>query len=611
MKEPFQSFLFVRKNGKGWAAKKCNEYCETTLTERGQYSVGTIFSRSAFYPLQVSPDDPPRAILLFQAPAGDLLPSVTVQIQNKKSAAFQWRSSDDIRLTKVELHHRFKENDEVLNFWEVFGERAQEDLRISFEQWKGGAHEVFIRAYDDLQSTDSGSITIFYADEETMREKRLRDLRAVIDEWVHVLADLLESNEDQEIIEGINSRIDQIEYPEIEEESLIAAYIRELISLGKRIQNWALYEIDFEGTPNLIKRTEKEILYGLSLIFQEKTGEIEATSDALRSSQDELNALLEKIQKGEVEFDSKMLEEAFKKLAKEIEDLQKKIRELPQGPSDDLINREALEAQAEDADSLAKRIEEIKKQLESGDQAGALRELESLMNQLSILTKEIERSLDQWKENLDQDAMQASQRYIKDLKDLKERQDEISKKTEEVKEMAEKLDMKDFDEVDPKELGEVQKKYEELKEQELKLAEDFNSLTDKFDSDLDGTEWKEAFRSEEAKKMESDIQERMEGAGEALRSERGHEALTNEKEASHLMQQAIEKQGQKQQQAQSRLQGKDQASGKKAREKVDIISSQGKGEKERRRKILDSLKQKVDERFQKSHEQYFEEMLQR
>ena len=47
------------------------------------------------------------------------------------------------------------------------------------------------------------------------------------------------------------------------------------------------------------------------------------------------------------------------------------------------------------------------------------------------------------------------------------------------------------------------------------------------------------------------------------------------------------------------------------REKVEIIESEGRGERKRRQKIMNSLKQKVDENFQKSHERYFEELLQR
>jgi ABC-type transporter Mla subunit MlaD len=77
---------------------------------------------------------------------------------------------------------------------------------------------------------------------------------------------------------------------------------------------------------------------------------------------------------------------------------------------------------------VADKIEEIKKQMASGDSKGAMRELESLLNQLSILSKEMERTLDQWKSNLDQGAMQAQEKFMKKLQDLRKKQEELAQK---------------------------------------------------------------------------------------------------------------------------------------------------------------------------------------
>jgi hypothetical protein len=46
-------------------------------------------------------------------------------------------------------------------------------------------------------------------------------------------------------------------------------------------------------------------------------------------------------------------------------------------------------------------------------------------------------------------------------------------------------------------------------------------------------------------------------------------------------------------------------------QKIEIRGTESKSEKERRRKIMDSLKQQVGEKYQQSHERYFEELLQR
>ena len=45
--------------------------------------------------------------------------------------------------------------------------------------------------------------------------------------------------------------------------------------------------------------------------------------------------------------------------------------------------------------------------------------------------------------------------------------------------------------------------------------------------------------------------------------------------------------------------------------KVELLATECKVEKERRRKMMESLQRNVEDRFQKSHEQYFEEQLQR
>jgi hypothetical protein len=608
-----KTFLYVKESGKDWLMIPCEGSCDWVLRERGQYAVGTLFSRSSIFPLQVMPDEAPRSVLFVNV-NGEFVPSASVQALNQEKLQMQSTASDDIRLTKIEIHHRSpqNDNDETIFEWTVNDSHFKKDFPLPLTGWKGGQHQIFIRAYDQFKSSDSSAVTILFEDEETMRAKRLADLRALIDEWVHVLADLLETQADKKLSEHLEKRLEGIQYPDTTDAPLIAAFVKELGLLSDRILRWAKYAPDFSQTDDLVVRAEKAILYGLSLIFQEKTGEIEATSDSLKNSQDQLSKLLEKIKKGEMDASSQELQAAFQKLAEQLAELQKKMRDLPSGPSDDLINREAMQAQVDESESLAKRIEEIQKQMAAGDNKGAMRELESLLNQLSILSKEMEHSLDQWKSNLDQGAMQSAERFQKKLEDLRKREEELAKKTENLKEKSQKLEAqnsKTWKPIQPEKIENLQKEYNDLKKQQEKVGQEFQQSTQDFDREMKGTEFEPMFRSEESKQNEQQISDRMTNAKDALTQRKGFDALSNEKEALELMKKLSESQQKMQQQMQQS--GQREANTKQSREKVEILATESKSEKERRRKIMDSLQHKVDERYQKSHEQYFEEMLQR
>jgi hypothetical protein len=609
------TFIYVRElNQKNWTAYPCAENCELTLKERGEYAVGSQFSRSTIFPLQVVPDELPKGVVMVKVDE-EWVPSATIDVLNKKDLNFQLAASDDILLTKVELHHRFEDSDQVVEKWSLKENHFKSEITLPLEGWKGGHHEVFLKLFDVTQNATSAAVTIIFADENTLREKRLQNLRSLLDEWVHVLADLLDSNQDQKLADGLIKRLQQIEYAEDGESPLINAFTKELRSLGQRIENWARFSPNFSESKSLIQKTEKTLLYGLSLLFQEKTGEIQSTTDALHASQNDLNKLLEKIKDGKMELNSKELEEAFQKLAAQLEEMQKKIRDLPQGPQDDLINREAMEAQAEESQNLAKRIEDIKKQVASGDNKGAMRELESLLNQLSILSKEMEHSLDQWKNNLDQGALQSSERFGKKLEELQKRQEDLAKRTEKLKDKSEKLEaesQKKWQPIEPEKLKKLKKEYSELGKEQEKISGDLKNSIDKFDKEVEGSEWQQLLRSEQMQEMENQISDKMQESKDALSEEKSFESLGSQREAIELMTKAQNAQKQMRQNAESASKGGGLASGPQSKsEKIEIKGTEKQGEKERRRKIMDSLRQKVDEKFQKSHEQYFEDLLQR
>lgn len=607
-KTSLQPYVFVQLNDR-WSVFPCDQFCEFEVRGSGQYSVGNLLRRSAAFPIQSFMDEPPRSAIWVKV-NGDMVPGASLQLLNIKDLKLELTATDDLRLSKLVLIHKYMESEEVIDTIKAEGKAFRTSYTLKMNGWKGGLHLIFVEPHDDFASSRSEPLQITYNDESTLREKRLRDLEALINEWTHVLADLIESKLDKKLSESLRSRLKEIQYPSMESSGLMAAYIKELQSLSDRIQGWIDIRSPMTQVDDLIKRTERSILYGLSLLFQERAGDIGQTAADLKSSQADLSKLLEQIKSGKLDINSETLEEAFKELAKQLEELQKKISQLPKGPQDDMINREALESQAQEAQSLADRIEDIRKQAQSGDSKGALRELESLLNQLSILSREMERGLDQWQQNMDQGALQKSQEFAKKIDQIKKQQEDLIKATESAKEKLEKLEQKPFSIKDKKDLNEQEKleqQIESLESKQEKLSEDLKEAGQQFDKALEGTEWSQLFRSEEAKALESEAGERMIESKEGLDSFRMMESVTNQKEAVEMLKKMSE--GQKQMQQQ--MQQMSESMSPSAPEKMEILGSEGKGEKERKRKIMESLKQNVGEKYQKSHERYFEELLQR
>lgn len=603
-----QPYVFVQLNDR-WSVFACTQFCEFEVQGSGQYSVGHLLQRSAAFPIQSFMDEPPRSAIWVKV-NGDLVPGAALQLLNIKDLNLDLTATDDLRLSKLVLIHKYMDQEEVVDTIKADGKAFRASFILKMDGWKGGLHLIYLEPHDDFTSSRSEPLQITYNDESTLREKRLRDLEALINEWTHVLADLIESKLDKKLSDSLRSRLKEIQYPGMESSGLIAAYSKELQLLSDRILGWIDIRAPMTQVDDLIKRTERSILYGLSLLFQERAGDIGQTAADLKSSQADLSKLLEQIKSGKLDINSEALEEAFKELAKQLEEMQKKIAQLPKGPQDDLINREALEAQAQEAQSLADRIEEIRKQAQSGDSKGALRELESLLNQLSILSREMERGLEQWQQNMNQGALQKSQEFAKKIDGIKKRQEELMKETEAAKEKLEKLETKPFSIKDKKDLRDqeaLEKKVESLEAKQEKLSEDLKEAGEQFDKSLEGTEWSQLFRSEDAKALESETGERMIQSKEGLDSFRMTESLTNQQEAVEMLKKISE--GQKQMQQQ--MQQMSESMSPSAPEKMEILGSEGKGEKERKRKIMESLKQNVGEKYQKSHERYFEELLQR
>lgn len=614
----FQIFVFLKSPTGGWQAIACHDFCEFQLNQSGQYAVGTLFSRSSLFPLQVFTDEVPKSGL-FAEVDGELAPALALEVLSQTQLPLEIIASDDLRLTRVELLHRFEGQENILAAFPTGGKAFKERFVLQMSDWKSGEHEILVRPFDDFQSGLSSPLKILFNDEKSIREKRVRELTGLIDEWVHVLADLVETKMDRRLKEGIPERLSEIQYPDVidspanPQESMMNVFIKELQSLALRIDRWARGPAHLGQVDDLIKRTESQILYGLSLLFQEKAGSIEETSQNLSDSQADLAKMLEQMKEGKLDINSKALDEAFKKLAQQLEELQKKIAELPQGPGDDFINREALQQQADESQNLADRIEEIRRQAAEGDESGALKELESLLNQLSILSKEMERGLDQWKQNIDKGSLQQAQAFMKKVESLKEREKKLNEKTQALKKKSEEFDQKNksiFSPQDAKQLKDIQDQIQKSEKEQGEIAREFSEATEAYEQGLEGSEWKEFLLDEESKALEGSVLERMSDSEQGLKEHRLYDADANQQEAITLMDKMAENQKQKMQQMQQMTQKQPQAM-KGQGGKVEILGNDAKGEKERRRRIMDSLKQKVGDKFQQSHERYFEELLQR
>ncbi|TVQ78012.1 MAG: hypothetical protein EA369_07830 [Bradymonadales bacterium] len=612
----WQAYLFTREEGRDWTARACGVWCEGTIQGRAQYAVGSLLNRSPAFPIQLLDDEPPRA-RIFLRDGQDLVPHPRLNILNSTRLSLQLLAHDDFGIESLVFVHEFGDSETELLRLEDLGTNFREDFELKIEDWPGGTHALYLLVRDQMQEVRSQSLIIQYADEEYMREMRNQNIRAYLDQWIHVLADLLESKTDQRLATSLEQNLGLLGRPDVYEHDLFEIWVAEMQGLQSRIERQVLRLQQLREIPAFVRELERQILYALSLLFQEKAGDVHAAKDSVRATQQDLAALLEEIRQGKESLSSEKMQEAFERLAAQLEDLRERMRNLPQGPQDQHVNREAIEEQISQSQELEDRIAEIKRLASMGQDELALRELESLTNQLSILTQEIERGLEQWEENLAQGAMQASESYERALQELSERQQRLLERTQEWQEQGESLDEEfkaapeEAIEALQQELLKWNEKSQELAEEQDKIRSDMEKLGEKFAEQLENTEWESVFRSSSQEDLERRIQTEMTQATRSLESQRSFEAVSAEQEGLELLRQAREHQQQMRQRVQEQAQAMMQRQRDRMLDRVEIIESEGRGERERRQRIMNSLRQEVDREYQPSHQRYFEELLQR
>jgi len=437
-------------------------------------------------------------------------------------------------------------------------------------------------------------------------------LQELLNDWVHVLGDLLETQADGKLASGLSGRLVELQYPERLEDPAFRIFVEGLKRLHKKIQVSIVEKNELRKLPVMIDQTEKEILYGLSLLFKERAGDVKSSVSAMQDTQKNLQSMLEEMKKSG-KMDSAGLDALFKQLEEQIKDLQNKMKNLPEGPQDDLINRQAMEDQVEESNKLQEKIAEIQKQLQDGKNEQAMKELQSLINQLSILNKEMERSFNQWQENLDRGATESAKKYQEALKKIQEQQEQLAKKTNEIKEAQKKTrDMEPFDPKRKEAVEKLQKETDEAKQEQGEVEKNMDSASEQFKKSLEGSEWESLLRSGEMQEMEESVKEKMGESLDALEKRRVPDSEQAQQEAIEVLKQMGQKMEQSQQQLQQ-MGSSPQEGGSQGKlsEKTEVIESEGKGQKEKRRKIMEALKQQVDEKYKKSHERYFEDLLQR
>jgi hypothetical protein len=612
----WQSFLYVQEEGRPWVAIRCDQYCEWRLRERIQVSFGSVFSRGPAFPIQANVDEAPKAVILVKK-GSELIPNATIQVRNQNFLDLQILATDDLELKNVDLIHRFEDQDQLISRFQIKGARLSRDFRLDLSQWKGGTHQVVLRASDYMQSKDSYPLTLIYMDEDFLRSERVRSIQDLITEWVHVLADLLETQADSVLAATLSSRFKEMVYPDRLEENSLRVFVEGLQRLQKRIQSNLLEEKRFRLLPELIESTEKQILYGMSLIFRERTGDVQSQVGAMKDTQKSLQQMLEEMKKTG-KLNSDQLQSMFEQLQDQLKQIQDKLNQLPSGPQDDLINRQALEEQVDESKELSDKIEEIQKQLAEGKSEEALRELQSLLNQLSILNKEIERSFNQMQENLDQGALEAAQKYQQSLESLKQRQEELSQEAGNLKKQQENAEEQSFDPKRKAKQEELSKKADELKLKQDQIEAALNEAAQQFEKALESSEFEAVLNSGSLQELQDQAGEKMSLASESFQKRLLPDAEQSSQEATELLKQMSQQMQQNQKNLQQMLQSspqKEQRGGEgfmsKDYDPTEVIESGGKGQKEKRRKIMDALKQQVEEKYQKSHERYFEDLLQR
>jgi len=606
-----QNYIFVKEESKPWVYERCDAYCEWLVKDRAVIAVGNIFSRSPSIPIQANPDESPKSVILVKQ-GSELIPNATVQIRNQNFLDTQILATDDLELRKVDVLHQFEDQEETLARFEPKANRFTKDFHLDLSKWKGGQHRVILRAYDLIQSKDSLPLTLIYLDEEFLRQERIRSLQELLNEWVHVLGDLLETQADGKVASALPGRLGGMQYPDRLEDAAFRIFVEGLKRLQKRIQTSILDRNDLRQLPPVIDQTEKQILYGLSLLFKERAGDVKSSVSAMQHTQKSLQSMLEEIKKSG-KMDSSALDALFKQLEEQIKDLQNKMKNLPQGPQDDLINRQAMEDQIEESNKLQEKIAEIQKQLQDGKNEQAMKELQSLINQLSILNKEMERSFNQWQENLDRGAAESAKKYQEQLQKIQERQEQLAKKTRDLSEaMKKSSSSSEFDPSQMKQREQQKQDLAEAKKEQQGIGKQMDEASEQFKKSLEGSEWESLLRSGELQEMEESVKDKMSESSEALERRRVPDSEQSQLEAVELLKQMGQKMEQSQQQLQQ-MGSSPQEGGEQGRlsERTEVIESEGKGQKEKRRKIMEALKQQVDEKYKKSHERYFEDLLQR
>jgi hypothetical protein len=207
-----------------------------------------------------------------------------------------------------------------------------------------------------------------------------------------------------------------------------------------------------QALSNEVREEEKDVLYLEDLLDRARLDAMQELGKEMAASRRELARLAEKLRKVPDEQTRKELLAEVERLRERIQDLMSRMAELAKGIRDEHLNREAMESVEKEQDLLG-QLSDIQKKLQSGNVDEALKELDSLGQQLEKLESELQQKAG--REQGGKYAQEAKQlrEAANALRELKQKEQDLEKRTAHLRHEMRQQAQKRFDQKGGKDLA--------------------------------------------------------------------------------------------------------------------------------------------------------------
>ncbi len=207
-----------------------------------------------------------------------------------------------------------------------------------------------------------------------------------------------------------------------------------------------------QALSNEVREEEKDVLYLEDLLDRARLDAMQELGKEMAASRRELARLAEKLRKAPDEQTRKELLAEVERLRERIQDLMSRMAELAKGIRDEHLNREAMESVEKEQDLLG-QLSDIQKKLQSGNVDEALKELDSLGQQLEKLESELQQKAG--REQGGKYAQEAKQlrEAANALRELKQKEQDLEKRTAHLRHEMRQQAQKRFDQKGGKDLA--------------------------------------------------------------------------------------------------------------------------------------------------------------